>query len=92
MGEHLFTNYLSIARGRLGSKVYWVWVLHTGIDGLGGLFWSILNNANVFLHHFRFLSPSIFLSVLSINAYWRGDVSCNGRMLWRSHTRCGDHS
>lgn len=22
-----------------------------GIDGLGGLFWSILHNANVFSHH-----------------------------------------
>lgn len=27
MGEHVFTTDSSIARGRFGTKVYWVWVL-----------------------------------------------------------------
>lgn len=51
IGEHLFTTYLSIARGRFGQHHVLVLGPHPGIDGMGGLFWSILHNANVFLHH-----------------------------------------
>lgn len=45
-----------------------VWGPHPGIDGMGGLFWSILHNANVFFHHIPVPTRSISFLDWLLNA------------------------
>lgn len=70
VGEHLFTTYLSIARGRFGEHHVLVLGPHPGIDGMGGLFWSILHNANVFFQHARF--STLTMLFLRLVNQWPG--------------------
>lgn len=68
MGKYLFHHLFEHCERAFRDKICWVWVLTLVFMGWVGSFWSILHNANVFYHHVRFSSPSIFLSIWSINA------------------------